>query len=217
MGGAFTADLGHGLDRIGSMVARGQLAPDRTLEDEYNKRQEQYAPRGFWEKASGGLGGSVPAVASVAMTRGQTMPAATASMAVPLEVAATTFIQGMADPNKTPQQNLSSAFIEALTTRAGGALGEPGMGMGQLAPKALSKEALEEGAAGGLGSISDQVNDPEAVAAGKPIDWDQVGENTALGVVSGPMMTAGMSPINMIPGATWIRPSPSRILTSTTP
>ncbi len=193
MGGAFAADLTHGVSRLGSMWGRGQLAPDRALEDAYNADQALYEPRTFMEKAAGGVGGSVPLMLGVAATRGASLAAAPAigAMAVPLEVGGASFVQGMADPNMTPQQNISSALIETLTTRAGGMI-EPGFKtpMKRLPAEAL-KESAEEASAGFLGGVSSQVNDPSRVESGADLDWSQIGEETALGAVSGPMMTAG--------------------------
>ncbi len=210
MGGAFATDLSQGVQRLGSMVARGQLAPDHAMEQRFQDEASQFAPRTFGEKVTGGLGGSVPALATIAATRGRAMPAVTGSMAVPLEVGGASFVQGMADPNKTPQQNISSALIETLMTRAGGAF-EPGFGTpaAQL-PAQLAKEGVEEGATGGLQNLSDQVNDPAAVASGAPIDYSQFLEASAVGAASGSLAAGAMSPIGMLQGRP-AAPAPSPV------
>ena len=194
LGASFTGELSHGMNRLGSMIARGQLAPDRGLEEAHAQELQNYSNPSFSEKVAGGLGGSVPALATIMATRGRTMPVATGSMAVPLETGATAFVQGLADPNRTPEQNISGSLIEALITRAGGSF-EPGFGTPTPQfPKRIVGEGLEEGAAGGLGDISEQVNAP---GFSGNLDLDQTLENAAIGAVSGPIAAGTLG----LPGA----------------
>lgn len=189
MGGAFAADLTSGVQRLGSMIARGQLAPDHALEAQIQAEEAQFLPRTFGEKVTGGLGGSLPALATIAATRGRTMPAVTGTMAVPLEAGGASFVQGMAQPGRTPEQNISGSLIEALMTRAGGAF-EPGFGTPLAkAPVQVGKEGLEEGATGGLGEVSDQINS-EGFAG--DVDWARVGESAAVEGVAGSLASSIM-------------------------
>ena len=195
---------------------RQAWAGDQTMVNTLADEAADFAPPTTPEKLAGMAGGLPAVLGTLALSRGRVAPALLprlpAAMAIPAEAGGLNYAMGLRDPSITPQENVVNSLLEALTTRAGGAI-EPFMGKVPLrqAPKAAAGEFIEEAAAGGSQNLASQVLGAQRERdRSAPIDWSAVGDDAWMGGTLGSLASGASSGAQAL-----IRPAPAPRLPGT--